>query len=471
MNTFVDNVLHTAQNERVRTENFAVTNKTSESALVDLFFRVGAARGQDLSGTFARAYGEDNEIALRVLLWARDARGGAGERNTFRDLLLKLTYIAPDAVLSILPNIPVVGRWDDLLVPLYYSTNPVLQNAAYELIAAGLNDPHTSGLVAKWMPRKGPVAAELRRRSGLTPKQYRKSLVMRTKVVESEMCAKKWDGIKYDHVPSVAMSRYTKAFWKHSPEKMKEYIEAVKSGEKKVNASVVFPHDVLRGMMNAGPELANEQWKALPDYVNSEEKFLPISDVSGSMITSVSGSIQALDVSVGLGIYLAERNKSAFKDVLMTFSQCPDLFKISGTLSERHAQVSAAPWGMNTNLEAAFMAILEHANKNRVKPQDMPTTLIILSDMEFDYCITSPDSSLYENLNHQYEVAGYRVPKVVFWNLSSRNKNFPVTIRDERTALISGYSPTIVKQVLGANLNPEKIMLETVMVDRYAPMG
>ena len=467
MNTFVDNVLHTSQNERVFTENFAVTNKTSESACVDLFFRVGAARGQDLSGTFARAYGENPEVAVRILLWARDVRGGAGERQTFRNLLLKLEEMDPGAVASILPNIPVVGRWDDLLV---FNT-PFLKGEAYRLIAAGLNNPNTSGLVAKWMPRKGPLAAELRRMSGLTPKQYRKSLVMRTKVVENQMCAKEWNEIEYSHVPSVAMSRYTKAFWKHSPERMKEYIEAVKSGEKKVNASVVFPHDVIRGMYAAGPELANEQWKALPDFINSDEKFLPISDVSSSMTCSVSGSITALDVSVGLGIYLAERNKSAFKDVLMTFSASPELFKISGTLSQRHSQVSAAPWGMNTNLEAAFRAILDHAYANNVRPQDMPTTLIILSDMEFDYCITNPESTLFENLKDQYKRAGYRLPKVVFWNLSSRNKNFPVTIRDERTALISGYSPTIVKQVLGGNLSPEKIMLETVMVDRYTPLG
>jgi len=169
-------------------------------------------------------------------------------------------------------------------------------------------------------------------------------------------------------------------------------------------------------------------------------------------------------------MYLSERNKSAFKDVLMTFSHEPKLFRIFGNLSERYNQVRQAPWGMNTNLEAAFKAILRHGEQNHVKPQDMPTTLLILSDMEFDSCITNPNSTLYENLQDQYTYSGYMLPKVVFWNLSSRHKNFPVTIRDERTALVSGYSPSIVKQVLGTNLDPEKVMLETVMVDRYDPI-
>jgi hypothetical protein len=270
-----------------------------------------------------------------------------------------------------------------------------------------------------------------------------------------------------------------KAFSKHDLTRFGEYLESVRKGEKKINTSVLFPHDVIRTMKSGHKSGADTLWDNLPDYIPEGASFLPLVDVSGSMMTPVSGSIQALDISVGLGLYLSERNKSAFKDVFMTFSSNPKLEKVSGTLSQRMAQMEKSSWAMNTDLQAAFREILNHANKHHVRVEDMPQTLIIISDMEFDSCVFSGDRysynsrqpmnpTLFENMKAQYEEAGYTIPKVVFWNVNARNaKNFPITMKDSNTALISGYSPTIMKHVLGDKLDPYQIVLDTVMVDRY----
>jgi hypothetical protein len=182
----------------------------------------------------------------------------------------------------------------------------------------------------------------------------------------------------------------------------------------------------------------------------------------------ISGSITPLDVSVALGLYLSERNKSAFKDIILTFSDCPKLQKVSGTLSNRYNSAKRLDWGMSTNLEAAFKAVLDHAKTNYVPAEDMPQCLLILSDMEFNACIRNPGQTLFENLQTQYENAGYKLPKVVFWNLNSRQaQNNPVTVKDKNTSLVSGYSPTIMQNVLRQQNNPLQMVLDTVMVPRY----
>lgn len=460
MNKFAAAVKAQPHLEKTLTENMAVTNSTTMNPLVDLFFVAGACRGRDISTQFARAFAYDANIATRILLWVRDARGGAGERQTFRNLVNKLDIETQKRIIT---KVPELGRWDDM----FAFTDPFVRSLAFNAIREAL--VNGNALCAKWMPRKGPIATELRKFLGMSPKQYRKTLVNATKVVESQMCAKEWDKIVYPHVPSVAMSRYMKAFSKHDLVRFGEYLESVRDGKEKMNTSVVFPHDVIR-VLRYGNQVsgADTMWNQLPDYVPEGASFLPVVDVSGSMVTKVSGSVDALDISVGLGLYLSERNKSAFKDIFVTFSGNPKLERVSGTLSQRMEQMERSEWEMNTNLEAAFGEILRHAIQNRVPFEDMPQVLLILSDMEFDYCIRNSEETLYENMKVQYENAGYQIPRVVFWNLFARNaKNFPITIKNSNTAAISGYSPTLIKQVLGNKLEPLQVVLDTVNIPRY----
>ena len=467
MNAFVNAVA----NQEARTKNGMKARKSTAKATVDLFYNIGASRGKNITGAFTAAYVENADIALRIAQWARDVRGGAGERQLFRDILVHLEKRDPDAALALLKKVPEVGRWDDIFV---FST-PALKSAAYTMLGDALRAGN--GLAAKWTPRKGKIAAEVRAFYGMTPKQYRKSLVALTKVVETQMCANDWDNINFSHVPSVAARNYKKAFNRHSPA-FAEYVAKLVKGDKtvKVNADAIYPHDVLKGIAHAYKSFdktekdhIKAQWAALPNYVG-DASILPIVDVSGSMTCAVggAGATRCIDVAVGLGLYLADKNKGAFKDTFLTFSDKPQLVTLKGDILQKLDQMEKSAWEMSTNLHAAMNKILDVAVKGNVPESDMPKMLLILSDMQFNQCVRFDDSAM-QMIERKFADAGYTVPQVVFWNLNSSG-NVPVAADKSGAALVSGFSPSIMKALLSADLDqftPEGIMMKTIMVDRY----
>ena len=334
-----------------------------------------------------------------------------------------------------------------------------------------------NGLAAKWTPRKGKTAAEIRAFFGMSPKQYRKSLVALTKVVETQMCANDWDNINFSHVPSVAARNYKKAFNRHSV-KFAEYVAKLVAGDKtvKVNANAIFPHDVIKGVAHGYTRMDKTetdhviaQWDALPNYVG-DASILPLVDVSGSMTCPAGNNtnVRCIDVAVGLGLYLADKNKGAFKDTFLSFSSKPELVTLKGNIVQKLDQMVRSHWEMSTNLHAAMDKILSVAVKNSVPESDMPKMLLILSDMQFNQCTRFDDSAM-EMIERKYEAAGYTAPQIVFWNLNASD-NVPVKADKSGAALVSGFSPSIMTALLSAELDqftPEGIMLKTVMVPRY----
>lgn len=470
MNAFVNAIA----NQEARTANGMKARKSSANALVDLFYNIGASRGKNIVPAFTAAYVQDKELALRIALWARDARGGAGERQIFRDILAHLEKTDPESAARLLVKVPELGRFDDLFV---FKT-PDLKAKAYTLLGDHLRAKN--GLAAKWTPRKGEVAREIREFFGMTPKQYRKSLVALTNVVETQMCANDWDNINFSHVPSQAARIYKKAFNRHSV-KFAEYVQKLVSGDKtvKVNANAVFPHEVLKDIINpygranlGKTELDHltAQWDALPNYMN-DANILPIVDVSGSM-TCPAGKdtkVRCLDVAVSLGLYLADKNKGAFKDTFLTFSDHPELMTLKGNIVQKVNQMVQSKWEMSTNLHAAFKKILDTAVKNNVPDSDMPKMVLILSDMQFNACVRNDDSAM-QMIERKYRDAGYTVPSVVFWNLNSSG-NVPVKSDKSGAALVSGFSPSIMASILGADpqeFTPEGMMMKTIMNYKYA---
>jgi len=453
---------------KTRTENGMRTLESSLSHTTDLFFKMGASRGKCITPEFERAYQEDREMALRVIQWGRDVRGGAGERNLYRQVLQFLEKNYKDDLLNtrILENTVEIGRFDDLLV----FSDADVKAKAFGLIREALDAGN--GLAAKWMPRKGPLAVELRNTFGWSPKFYRKRLVELTKVVEQKMCAKKWDEINFSHVPSLAMSRYSKAFYKNAKEAFTSYKKALKSGdpEVKVNASAVYPYDIIQNVRYGDSGLADEQWKALPNYMG-DSKVLPLVDVSSSMNVLVGDSnnkITCMDVAISLGLYCSDKNTGTFKDMFLTFSSSPKFETVTGTLSQKVRQMSSAHWEMTTNLHAAFDEILRVAVYNKVPAEDMPEAVLILSDMQFDSCVGYDDTA-FEMIHRKYADAGYKKPAVVYWNLHASTGS-PVRFDKKGTALVSGFSPSIMKNVLEADfdaMSPEVIMRKAVMGDRY----
>lgn len=447
------------------TENGMVTNSSSLNACVDLFFVIGAMRGQDVNRLitkFSKAFNESPITALRILFWARDARSGAGERKIFRNIL---TYLAENHSESLGKNIqyiPEFGRWDDVLS--LFGTK--LEGQAKGLIEVALNN--NDGLCAKWMPRKGKHAISLERHLGLSPKGYRKLLVDKTNVVETAMCSNQWSKITYDHVPSLAMSRYTKAFTKNDGVRFDEF----KNSAKTIKAGALYPYDILKSLKFGGDKIVGiKQWESLPNYLtNTEERILPVCDVSGSMSTPAgkNENLTCMDVCVSLGMYISERNEGKFKDAFITFSTRPKLQYLNGNIVDRMNQLESAEWGMSTDLEATFKLVLDQAIKHNLPENEMPTTILIMSDMEFNQATHSNETAM-GMIESQYSEAGYTIPKIVFWNIQSRHDNIPVNFDKNGAALVSGFSPAILKSLLaGDDFTPVAIMNKTVNSERYA---
>ncbi len=465
--------------EDMLTENGMTTNSTSLNACVDLFFNIGAMRGQDqqrLISNFSKAFNEDSKRALKILFWARDVREGAGERQIFRNILTYLAANHSKSLLKVIGSIPEFGRWDDLLVLV----GTTLEKEALDLIQHAIKDQNA--LCAKWMPRKGPVAEKLRKHLQMSPKEYRKTLVAITNVVETQMCAGQWAEIEFGKLPSLASARYQKAFGRRTPETYGAYIEALKSGDAKINAGAVYPYDVVKSLKNGTVEVANEQWKALPNWMENIEAgdmILPVVDVSGSMSTAAGGNpnVSCMDVAISLGLYISEKNQGPFKDAFITFHETPELQVLSGSLNDRYTQLRTAPWGMNTNLESVFKLVLNQATKHKLAEAEMPSKILILSDMEFDSAVDVEGDKDWNPTAHQmiqkmYEDAGYKIPQIVFWNIQSRNGGAPVRFDQEGTALISGFSPSIMKSLLGGDIeSPQQIMDKTILSERYAEIA
>lgn len=468
MTTFANAV----QTQVARTANNMKAVKGTGNACVDLFYKFGASRGSNILTSFVPAMQENNEVALRIAAWGRDVRGGAGERDLFKQVLQYLELNDALAARRLMKLVPEIGRWDDLLV---FRTESIRADA-FAMIANALRNGN--GLCAKWMPRKGAIAVALRDFMKMSPKQYRKTLVGLTNVVETQMCAKDWKNINFNHVPSLASIRYKSAFLRNAEAEYEAWADKLATGADgaKVNAGAVFPYQVLHGFIGTRALLdsfgaavvgvALAQWAALENFVG-EASILPMVDVSGSMIHPITGSdTTAMDVAVSLGLYLAEKNRGAFQDLVLTFSGSPELLKLSGNVLDKIPQILAGDWGMNTNLHAAFELILQTAVNGKVAQADMPKTVLILSDMQFDQCVEFDDTAL-EMIQRKYEAAGYEVPNVVFWNLVSYG-NVPAKADTKNVALVSGFSPAIVRSVLANdNLTPEAVMLRTVMVPRY----
>jgi len=472
--SFVNAVKQSKTKAVARTENGMKARATSASPVLDLFGIIGSARGTDITKQFVTSFVENADLTMRMLQWVRDIREGAGERATFRNLLSALESTDPTLAGKLMHKIPALGRWDDLFA-YKDATN---RNQAFALIAEALQAKN--GLAAKWMPRKGPIAVELTRYLGLSPKAYRKLIVGLTNVVETQMCAKEWEAINFSHVPSVASARYQKAFGRNAKDSYSAYIAELKKPQAerdpkvKINAGAVYPYDVVKSVVKGNKAVADEQWKALPNYIG-DAKVLPMVDVSGSMGSlhySTGSALQPIDIAVSLGLYCADKNTGAFKDLFLTFSGSPKMEHLKGTLSQKMEQMSRAEWEMNTNLHAAFDEILKIALRGRVSDEDMPDTLLILSDMQFDSC-TQYDDSAMQMIERKYATAGYNVPKIVFWNLSMQGKengNTPVKFDKNGTAHVSGFSPSVMKSVLANDLEdytPYNVMLKTLMNSRY----
>lgn len=461
------------------TLNGANTYQDSGSSLVDFFFSAGASRSAPESciPLFEKALKQDPDTAVRILLHLRDVRQGQGERSVYRCLLKHLAKAEPETAKRLITKTAQLGRFDDILFA--YADTP-LEEVAYTYYLNELQNgtPSSRSLAAKWAPREKSanhrIARKLLRYSKLSPKAYRKLLSTTAKTVENRLCAKTLPGIDYSRVPSLASSRYQSAFSRIDPEGYSQYREALASGSAQVNTGAVYPYDIIKALHHGLPEVAQAQWDNLPDFCPPDITILPLVDVSESMRQPISlkSSTTARDVAVSLGIYLAQRQKTAFADTLLTFSSNPTLVSIENQNLEQAAKtVYSADWGFTTNIAKAFDQILSFAHTLKVGPEDMPKYLVIFSDMQFDKATseTSENPFLMDHLKTLYKQSGYDLPKIIFWNLVDYGSNTPVSFSHDGVALVSGFSPSLMKTLFQnpESFTPENVMQAAISSSRY----
>lgn len=482
MSTFA-NILKT-EASLTTTENGAVTLNSTGSMLLDLFSRAGAMRkasSADIIKIVNNAIDEDPVMALRILFYLRDIRGGQGERKLFRVAIKHIAKTHPDLLRNNLKHIPTFGRFDDLLELL----DSPLASSVENMISLQLRvdrDSATPSLLAKWLPSENTsskatrdMAKKVRTFLGMTSKTYRTTLSkLRAKlnVVERDLSAKRFSEINYSTVPSKASLKYRSAFKKRDSERYQQFLSQVAKGEAKINTATLTPFDLVRkyksSYTNVVDPTIEAQWNNLPDvFGGRSENSLVMADVSGSMRGD------PLTVCLSLAIYIAERNKGAFHNLFMTFTGKPTIQEIKGnSLLTKIGNLQRANWEMSTNLEAAFYEILNLAKRNNVPQEELPTTLYIISDMEFDKCVFNSSMTNFSNAKQAFEDAGYKLPDVVFWNVNARNEQSPVSKDEKGTLLVSGYSPNILKHALNkTTLTPIDFMLEVLNSPRYAVIG
>ncbi len=471
------------------TENGAITHITTESDCLDLFATIGALRREsdaEIEARFIRAFTENRDIAMKLLFFARDIRGGLGERRVFRVILNWLAKNEPKTVRKNLEYIAEYGRFDDLLTLM----GTPCEDAMIEVIKAQLEADIRAyelcgevSLLAKWLPsvntsNKEAVhkAKKIARKLGMTDKEYRKTLVtLRSyiRIIENNLREKDYT-FDYSKQPSKAMFKYRKAFIRNDGERYSEFMNKVSTGEAKLNAKTLMPYEIItpffrKEVSDEERKAINATWVSQPDFGNDENTLVVI-DGSGSMYGW--GEPMPATVALSLGIYFAERNTGAFANHFVTFSKNPQLVEIKGEdILDKVRYCHEYNEVANTNIEAVFDLILNTAVKSNVPQSELPSKIVIISDMEFDYCAENASLTNFENAKRKYRRYSYDLPEVVFWNVASRNRQQPVKMNEQGAKLVSGCTPRLFSMIAGGTLDPYAFMLEVVESERYAKIG
>lgn len=478
------------------TENGATTYESTGSDCVDLFAAIGALRSasaDEIVARFMRAYTENPDVAMKILFFARDVRGGLGERRVFRIIVNWLADNEPASVKKNMEYIAEFGRYDDLLALMGTSCEDMmlkLLHDQYEIDCKAMEAGESVSLLAKWLPSINAsnreavkTANKIAKSWGMNAAAYRKGLsALRSyiNIIENNLREKNYT-FDYEKQPSRALYKYRAAFYRNDSERYEQFLSKVENGTAKLNTSNVSPYELvapylidgwtpdhcfMKAISEGEKRVLNATWESLPDF-GGEENAIAVIDTSGSMYCTASPS--PASVALSLGLYFAERNRGVFRNHFIEFSDRPQLIEIKGeTFADRLRYISSFEEIANTDLEAVFDLILKAAVDNHVSQEELPAKLIIISDMEFDSCVENGDLTNFENAKSKYAQHGYRLPEIVFWNVASRRRNQPVRKNDQGVCLVSGVTPRLFSMIAGNQLSPYEFMMEAVCSERYA---
>ena len=493
------------------TENGMQGYKTTDNPYLDFLYKVSSFRGKSEEELNNIAFGfitslsesELRKYLLKFIIYIRDPRNGLGERALGRELLAVLfkyfDFENKEYIFTWIVNrLYDYGRWDDyvnLVQSLHlteFGSQENKEGVTYiqQLVISlkktleddlkNIEIEANPTLLAKWMPSINTSSYTTRSlaqffamKFGWSEKQYRQTLSKLRKylkVTERQMSLQEWNEIDYEAVPSLANLRYKDAFLRHDEERRKEYLSKLANGKAKINSSVNFPHDIVHKYKKLGSwwgllrldydETLEQLWKNLKQ-IDGLKDTLVVRDDSGSMTSTIGCSdITALEVATALGIYCAEHCSDSYKNKIISFSENPKYLDFSDKTSlhdklvylYKHSEIA------NTNIRKVFQLILKTAIDNKLKQEDLPKQILIISDMEFDEGANFVGNPI-EEVQKEFEKYGYKVPKLVFWNVNGRTNTIPVNQNELGVYLLSGFSPNILNMLENGDLDPMKALI------------
>ncbi len=471
------------------TENGAATYVSTKSDCLDLFAAIGALRhasDEDIIFRFTRAYVEDADLAMKMLFFARDIRGGLGERRVFKVILKYMAVCEPESVKKNIGFVAEYGRYDDLLAlfgtPVEKEVLAYFDKAIKADMAALESDKENAqvSLLAKWLPSVNTSnreavrnARKIARAMKMSDAEYRKvlsALRAQIKIIENNLRERDYS-FDYAMQPSKALYKYRQAFIRNDQARYESFIKRATEDPSVMHTGTLTPYDVIAPVLGrnkfseAERRAMDATWNALENYAGADNSLVVV-DGSGSMYSDANPSPAA--VAQSLGIYFAERNTGAFHNHFITFSTNPRLIEIKGRdIVDKVRYCMSFNECSNTNIEKTFMMILHTAVRNRLKQSDMPEKLYIISDMEFDWCTGDANATNFENAKREFEKRGFKLPQVIFWNVNSRNLQQPVRMNDQGVTLVSGCSPQVFSMLKDGNLEPYKFMMSVLSAPRY----
>ena len=468
------------------TENLAATYKSTLSECLDLFATAGALRNasdDEIITRFTRSFYEDKDLAVKIAFYARDIRGGLGERKFFRVIFKWLAQNSKSTVEKNIALMPEYGRYDDLFVLFDTQCKGFALNFIKSQLKNDINSENPS-LLAKWLPSINASNKDTRREAmtlakflGMDYKTYRQTLSKlraQIKILENNLRERDYT-FDYGKQPSKAMLKYRKAFIRNDGERYGKFLEDVSAGKAALHTGTLAPYEIILPLVQwQASELSEAEIKALDATWNAQEDFthgenaLAVVDGSASMYR-VREILSPVAVAFSLGIYFAERNSGEFKNHFITFSENPQLIEIKGdNIFEKVNYCRTFNEAANTDLQKVFELILNTALKNKLPQSDLPAALYIISDMEFDYCAENSELTNFEYAKKIFAEHGYELPHVVFWNVDSRDTQQPGTMNEQGVTLVSGTSPRIFEMLKSGSITPLEFMLFTLNAPRYA---
>lgn len=495
MNQFVNSVTYEAgfNGVKTKTENGADARFSTGSKVLDMYGTIGALRQRsetEIIEKFKASWSEDPLLTLKMAFYARNIRGGLGERDTARTCLRWVAKNYPETMEKNFDNVIKFGRADDL----YIFVGTPIESDMWAFIKATLyNDlknmenKKSISLMAKWLKSVNTSSVEscelgrmTAKNIGLSERNYRKMLSAMRRyigVLEVAMSNGDWKQVEYSAIPSKAMSKYRKAFMRHDAERFEKFLNRVEKGEVKINADTLYPYDLVRKYINESyygaycttniDRVVEAQWKALPNYIEGENNVLVMADVSGSMFCD---NMRPISSSVGLALYFAERNKGDFAGLYMTFTNNPNFIKVNknSTLRDNVKAVLQTNVGYSTNLEAAFMKILNTCIENRVPEKDLPKALVVVSDMEINHYFSGYGLDFVSEMTMRFHKAGYEMPKLILWNVEARQDIFHASKDNPYVQFASGSSTSTFKSILESiGMNAYEAMLKVLNNSMY----